>query len=185
MAKLRKMLGDVNGAGCAALMRLIETQSKQTLAAFAIGYAQANALPVFEKAYPEETRLTDAVAGCRAHLRGDVKLADVKPLLRAAAEVARACDASPAALPNDSMQPAAVAAARAVATACATVQTPTNALGFVFYCAAARAYDTLGIGAPADAYDALAEDEFIRAREALAAMAVENEAKPAKIKWGC
>ena len=39
MAALRKMLGDMNSNAATALMRLIETQSKETLTRWAAAYA--------------------------------------------------------------------------------------------------------------------------------------------------
>lgn len=49
MAKLRKMLGDVNSKECVDMMRLIETQSKATLSAWAIDFAKKEYLPIYEK----------------------------------------------------------------------------------------------------------------------------------------
>lgn len=40
MPKMRKMLGDINSQECIALMQLIETQSKDTLAAWAVNYVK-------------------------------------------------------------------------------------------------------------------------------------------------
>ena len=45
MAKLRKMLGDVDSPECIAMMRLIETQSETTLARWALGYVESRILP--------------------------------------------------------------------------------------------------------------------------------------------
>ena len=49
MAKLRKMLGDVDSPECIAMMRLIETQSETTLARWALGYVESRILPVYKK----------------------------------------------------------------------------------------------------------------------------------------
>ena len=40
MAALRKMLGDMNGNAATSLMRLIETQSRETLTRWAAAYAK-------------------------------------------------------------------------------------------------------------------------------------------------
>lgn len=101
MAKLRKMLGNIESQECILLMRLIETQSKETLAA------------------------------------------------------------------------------------CAAVSTPTNALGFLFYGAAAIAYSKEGLTQSAEVYDAAASLELNRAYESLKDAAVPDEQHPAKIKWYC
>ena len=52
--KLRKMLGKMDSPECQALMRQMETQSKQTLAAWAVAYAKERYLPLYQSAYPAE-----------------------------------------------------------------------------------------------------------------------------------
>ena len=104
-------------------MRLMETQSKRTLANWAVAYAKAYYLPVFEAECPEERCLAETVAACESYGKGQTSLNELKPLLREAAQVARAL----------ADRPVAQAAARAVSVACSTVQTPTNALGYLFY----------------------------------------------------
>ena len=52
MAKLRKMLGSLDDPSVAALMRLIETQSRETLAKWAADYTETHYLPVYEKEFP-------------------------------------------------------------------------------------------------------------------------------------
>lgn len=175
MAKLRKMLGDVRSQECADMMALIETQSKATLAAWAVDYARRRYLPVYEKASPGDGRLENTIHACGEYLQGMRKLAEVKPLLREAAQIAREAGENPVAQ----------AAARAVSTACATVQTPTNALGFLFYGAAAVAYGKAGLSEPAETYDAFASKEFRRALADLRDAAVPDEPNPAKINWNC
>lgn len=174
MSKLRKMLGRVDGEAAVALMHLIETQNKTTLAAWALDYAASRCLPVLEANAPGELLPREAVAACRRHLAGEIRLADLKPTLKAAREYAAAVE-----------HPTAQAAARAIATACAVVQTPTNALGFLFYAAAAVAYDEAGLDASAERYDALAEDVLADALAALRAAAVADEPAPVKVNWGC
>lgn len=70
-------------------------------------------------------------------------------------------------------------------TACGVIQTPTNALGFVFYGAAAVAYDALGLSAAAAEYDAFAAAEFEALAASLRAASVPDEVRPAKINWNC
>ena len=171
--KLRKMLGSIDSPECIGLMRLIETQSKETLAKWAVGYAQENYLPVYEKT-GENGCYARAVEACNAFLAGETKLADVKPLLKEARESAA-----------KETDPIAQAAARAISTACSTVTTPTGALGYLFYGAAVFAYTTAGLEASAEEYDALASQELARALDSLHAVAVENEPNPAKINWNC
>lgn len=175
MAKLRKMLCDINSQECIAMMKLIETQSKTTLASWAVGFAKENYLPIYEKECPGDARLADAVAACEKHLAGELLLKELKPVIKEAQLLARDAEGNPVAQ----------AAARAVATACAVINTPTNALGYLFYGAAAVAYDTAGLEEGAEVYDALASAEMKKAWKDLEEKAVPDEPKPAKIKWNC
>lgn len=133
MAKLRKMLGSADAPGVVALMRQMETQSRETLARWSAGYARESLLPICLAAHPQDTlpaRLL-ALAMDWAEGRCDGKM--VRPLLAALRDAAR-----------QETAPAVQAALRAIGTAAAVMQTPTNALGMTFYAAAALAYQTLG-----------------------------------------
>ena len=169
MAKLRKMLGRADAPVCAELMHLMDTQSAATLARWAVEYAAQRALPLCLSA-----PLQEAVDACRAHLSGAQTLRAVKPCIREAQAAAR-----------EESDPVRQAAARAVATACASVQTPTSALGFLFYTAAAIAYSEIGLNADAQRYDALAEREFQAALQSLRQCAIPDEPHPASLNWGC
>lgn len=175
MAKLRKMLGSIESEECNMLMHLIETQSKTTLAAWAVSYVKNNYLRIYETECPGDLRLQETITGCEEYLQGNKKLNEIKPLLKDARQVAA----------EAGERPAAQAAARAIATACATVQTPTNALGFVFYGAAAEAYSQCGLTGNAEIYDNLAAAEFRKAYDTLQQMSVQGEENPAKIVWNC
>ena len=175
MAKLRKMLGRADDPEVVALMRLIETQSRRTLACFAADYARENWLPVYEARCPQDSRVRGALDAAAAWARGEIKAAPAKERIRAAV-----CAAQEA-----QEDPAAQAAARAAATAAGVMGTPTNALGMCFYGAAAVAYHTLGVNAPAGEYDGAAAREFMRIHKALSRAAVPDEANPAKINWNC
>lgn len=174
MPKLRRMLGDIYSPECTALMRLIETQSKETLGKWALGYATENYLPIYEAAFPEDRRLREAAELCGKFFVGEAKLAEIKPALKAARETAARTEAEPAR-----------AAAKAVATAFAAVQTPTNAFGFLLYGAAAAAYSAAGLLESPEIYDELGTKELRRALSSLEAAAVKNEKNPAKINWNC
>lgn len=173
MAKLRKMLGDINSPECIALMRAIETQSKATLAKWAVDRAKTRYLPVYV-AEGGSPRAAECIAACEAHLAGEMPLKEVKPYLRELTQIAREAE-----------QPVLQAAARAISTGCATIQTPTNALGYLFYGAAAVAYHQAGLEADADAYDDLAAKELQDALESLQLVSIESEPNPAKINWNC
>jgi len=172
MPKLRKMLGDVNGAGCTALMRAMETQSKETLAGWAAGYVKEKILPLLV-GRSEDPRPAAAIAAVESCLSGKEKLAQIKSRLKEARDAAK-----------DTADPTTEAAVRAIGTACAVLTTPTNGLGYVFY-AAALAYTRLGTEASAAEYDAAAEEVFRDALDALKAVSVENEPNPAKLQWNC
>lgn len=174
MAKLRKMLGHVDDPQVKALMALIETQSKATLGRWAAGYTQANYLPLYEKAFPSDFRFHEIFKALREHLDGHLPMTKLKPHLREGAQLARSVE-----------DPAIQAAARAMATACGTIQTPTNALGFTFYGAAAAAYSQAGLNESPEEYDRLAQQELDKILDSLQSTAVEDEPDPVKIKWGC
>ena len=172
--KLRKMLGKMDSPECQALMRQMETQSKQTLAAWAVAYAKERYLPLYQSAYPAEERLPAALEACAASQRGE----GAPPAGKAAQKALRQ-------IASETEGPVAQAAARAIATACAAVQTPTNAFGFLLYGAAAFAYHSAGLNAAQDAYDALATQELQRALASLRSASVPGEAHPVKLRWNC
>lgn len=174
MAKLRKMLGDVNSQVCRDIMALIATQNKRTIERWAVEYAAEKCLPVFEKHMPDVDVLRTAVEKCREYAEGSIKLKDLKPFVAEARKYASA-------VKGDVEQ----AAARAVATACASVQTPTNAFGFTMYAAAARAYDALGLEDDIADYEEFAQREMQSVLESFGAVCVENEPDPVKIDWNC
>ena len=174
MAKLRKMLGDINSGTCKALMALIGTQNHATIIKWAVGFASERYLPLYAQLRPDETRLNAAVEGCRDYLSGGMKFAALKPVLSEARKLA-----------SGEKGEVAQAAARAVSTACASAQTPTNAFGFLMYGAAAAAYARQGLDKPQAVYDAEAKAELQAAYESLQAASVENEPNPVKIDWNC
>lgn len=174
MAALRKMLGDLADPSVVALMRLIETQSKMTLAAWAANEARVTLLPLLAKTGSSDLRPSAAIDGVEACLAGTLPLKELKPLLADARKAGQEL--------NDN--PVQQAAARAVGTAAAVLTTPTNALGYTFYLCAAVAYDRLGLDAPQADYDAAASREG-RLLADLQACAIPDEPSPAKVNWGC
>ena len=174
MAKLRKMLGDIQSPSVIALMRLIETQSKETLARWAIEYAMTNCRTLYKDTYPTDTRLSDAVTAVEGYLGGEIKLKDIKPYLREAATAAKEAEGV-----------VEQAAARAIATACAVVQTPTNALGYTFYCVAAMVYARVGLEQEQEVYNTQAEEGFKEVLKSLEVIAVQDESNPVRVNWNC
>lgn len=177
MAKqLRKMLGKADSPYIVSLMRLIETQSKATIAKWCMDYTEAHILPIYNKYYPDDNRPQSAIFAARDWFEGKKKLPEVKDvILNSCHAAAREAEGNPAAQ----------AAARACGQASACFHTPTHSLGLAFYGSAAIAYDRVGLGESAEVYDAIAAEECAKMEAALAAVAVENEPNPAKINWGC
>ena len=176
MPKLRKMLGGADSPYIVSLMRLIETQSKATIATWCLDYTETNILPIFERRCPDDGRPRMALEASRDWFEGRNKLSEVKSI------ILNQCHAAARELEAD---PAAQAAARACGQAAACFHTPTHSLGLAFYGAAAIAYDRAGTGESAEVYDRIAAEECAKMEAALRAIAVEDEPNPAKIKWNC
>lgn len=173
MAKLRKMLGSPEDPSIKGLMGLIETQSKRTLALWAVQYVREQYLPLCAS-LPEGARMEQIAAEVEHCLEQNSSFTQLKPILKEARELAKAVE-----------DPAAQAACRAAATAYAVFQTPTNALGFAFYGAAARAYAKAGVHGSPEQYDLLAQEEFEKILSSLQAAAVPDEPNPVKVNWNC
>jgi len=174
MAKLRKMLGDVRSDVCIELMALISSQNRHTIEKWAVGHAAEKCLPIFERERPGEGIMRAAIMHCREYFAGEMPLKELKPFVAEARRYA-----------SGEKGDVAQAAARAIATACASVQTLTNAFGFTMYAAAASAYAELGLDRQQSEYDAFAEREMQAALESFRKIAVENEPDPVNLNWNC
>lgn len=175
-SKLRKMLGAADSPYIISLMRLIETQSKATIAKWCMDYAEEFILPIYENAYPGDLRPRGAIDAARDWFDGRKKLPEVKDIiLNSCHRAARECEDNPAAQ----------AAARACGQAAACFHTPTHSLGLAFYGAAAIAYFNAGTGKAHETYDKIAAEECAKMEAALKAISVENESDPVKINWRC
>lgn len=175
MAKLRKMLGSADASYIVSLMRLIETQSKETIADWCVNYAEKNILGIYEKDFPDDIRLRELIHCFRAYRAGTIKVKDLKTAVAAANAAAREAEGNPAAQ----------AAARTAGQAAAAVYTPTHSLGFAFYGSAAIAYDRVGIYEKPEVYEQIASEECCKMESALWEIAVLQEKNPAKLKWHC
>lgn len=171
---LRKMLGSITEPAVVGLMRQIETQSKETLAAWAATEVRTHMLPLVTEG-SDDPRPAAAIGAVEACLRGERTLKELKPCLADARKASQALTATPVQQ----------AAARAIATACAVLNTPTGALGFTFYFAAATAYARAGLTAAQAVYDALATEELTRLLDSLRAVSVPDEPNPVQVDWGC
>jgi hypothetical protein len=176
MKKLRKTFGSADAPSTVALMRLIETQSKATIANWTLGYAQEKVLPLFKKSCPDDERPEHAIAAAREWLDGKVKLPYVKNI------ILNECHAAARELDGN---PVAQAAARAIGQSAGCIHAAPHSLGLLFYAAAAVGYDRLGLDATEAEYNKIAEEVCADYTAALRAVAVENEPNPAQCKWNC
>lgn len=175
MAKVRKMLGKADSPYIVSLMRLIETQSKNTIVKWCNEYAREYILPIYEKDYPEDSRLKNALNASNEWLEGKMKLTEAKKIIKEAQIAAREVEGNPAAQ----------AAARAIGATTATINTITSSLGLAFYGAAAIAYSSIGVNEKGEVYDEIAARECRNMEEALRKVAIIDEPNPAKINWNC
>lgn len=173
MAKLRKMMGELDDPAIIELMALIQTQSKETLSKWTYEYVKENYLPLYLEITNDDT-LVDLMGVCAQYLAKEIKISEVKLAIKEARSIAQKCQ-----------MPVAQAFARAISTAMATITTPTNALGFCFYGACGMAYFQAGIDQDKSTYDQLASQELVRILESLKKVAISNEAHPVNIKWNC
>lgn len=159
MAKPTKTLGRPDAPCLAALRARVEACEKPALAAWCLDTAQERFLPVYERAFPGDTRLAQTVEAARAWLRGEARLPDVRNLiLNAAHAAAREAESLPAAQ----------AAARAAGHAASVIHARRHALGLAHYGAAALAYESLGTNAGGEAYGAVFERLCLELEESLA-----------------
>jgi hypothetical protein len=175
MTKARKMLSDLEAPYIRELMKQIETQSKPTLAHWAVDYADRVILPVWKKRCKDDSRPENALQAARAWLSGAIKLPQAKAVILECHAAARESEADPAAQ----------AAARAIGQCASTIHSARHCIGLAFYGALAVAYDTLGPDVPWQRLEQCAACECWRMLEALRAVSVDNEPNPAKIGWKC
>ncbi|WP_291649726.1 putative immunity protein [Clostridium sp.] len=175
MSKVRKMLGKADSPYIVSLMRLIETQSKNTIVKWCNDYAREHVLPIYEKDYPEDSRLKNSLNAVNEYLEGNIKLTEAKKVIKEVQVAAREAEGNHAAQ----------AAARAIGATTTTINTITSSLGLAFYGAAAIAYSSIGVNANSDVYDEIASIECKNMEDALRKVAIIDEPNPAKINWYC
>ena len=174
MPKLKKMFSDISNPHIQQMMRIIETQSKQTLVNWCCDYAEKQILPIYQEHFPDDKRPQVAVSAARDCLAGKIRLPEAKKLILACHEAAREAE-------NNS---AAQAAARAAGQAASSIHTATHALGIAFYGAMAVAYNKVA-NETQEVYHRLAEEELAGIEDSLRAVCVENEPNPVKVNWNC
>lgn len=170
MAKLRKTLGSPTEPAVVALMESMEGKSKETLTTWAMAYVTEKYLPLVAET-PLFSELLEKTKDC---MTGNLPLKDWKALLAEARKVSAA-----------EKEPVREAAARAIVTACGTWQTPTNALGFCFYGAAAMAYHQAGTAETKETYDMLATKELEQILASLMQVKTAPDEQAAKLQWNC
>lgn len=175
MSKARKMLSDWKAPYIQSLMKLIETQSKATLAHWAVDYSERVILPLYSKYYPIDLRPQNALNAAREWLSGAIKLPQAKSAILECHAAAREADGTPVAQ----------AAARTIGQCASTIHSAQHCIGLAFYGALAVAYDRLGTDAPWGQIEQCAAEECGRMEAALRTVAVENEPNLAKIDWKC
>lgn len=175
MARARKMLSDWDAPYIQALVRLIETQSKPTLAHWAVDYAESVLLPLWSRHYPDDLRPQNALNAAREWLSGAIKLPQAKAVILECHAAAREAEGNPVAQ----------AAARAIGQCASTIHSARHCIGLALYGALAVAYDTLGTKVPWEQLEQCVADECGRMLDALRAVSVDNEPNPAKIDWKC
>lgn len=170
MAKPRKTLGSPTEPAVVALMEGMEGKSKEALTTWAMAYVTEKYLPLVAET-PLFAELLEKTKDC---MTGNLPLKDWKALL---AEARKASAAE--------KEPVREAAARAIVTACGTWQTPTNALGFCFYGAAAMAYHQAGTAETKETYDMLATKELEQILASLMQVKTAPNEQAAKLQWNC
>lgn len=170
MAKLRKTLGSPTEPTVISLMESMEGKSKETLTTWTMAYVTEKYLPLVTET-PLFSELLEKTKDCMA---GNLPLKDWKALL---AETRKTSAAE--------KEPVREAAARAIVTACGTWQTPTNALGFCFYGAAAMAYHQAGTAETKETYDMLATKELEQILASLKQVKTAPDEQAAKLQWNC
>jgi len=175
MPKLRKMLSDWNAEYIQSLVKLIDTQSKTTLANWAVNYAEKELLPIWQKYYPNDYRPQNAINAARQWLSGVIKLPQAKPVILQCHAAAREAGDNAAAQ----------AAARAIGQSASTVHSARHCIGLALYGTVATAYEALGTDVAWTQIERYAAKECGRMEVALRAVSIANEPNPAKIDWKC
>ena len=170
MAKLRKTLGSPTEPAVVALMESMEGKSKETLTTLAMAYVTEKYLPLVAET-PLFAELLEKTKDCMV---SSLPLNEWKGLLSEARKASAA-----------EKEPVREAAARAIVTACDTWQTPTNALGFCFYGAAAMAYHQAGTAETKETYDMLATKELEQILASLMQVKTAPNEQAAKLQWNC
>lgn len=175
MPKVRKMLSDWNASYIQSIVKVMETQSKNTLTQWAIDYAEEHLLPLWQKHFPLDPRPQNSLKAARDWMTGTCKLPEAKKVILECHAAARESESNPVAQ----------ASARAIGQSASTIHSAKHAIGLVLYGALAIAYDKMGIKAPWEELEKCAAKECELMLQALQLIAVKDELNPAKLDWNC
>ena len=89
MTALRKMLGDMNGSAATSLMRLIETQSKETLTRWAAAYAKEHYLLLIKEEPEIFHQMEQTISAVENFLNKEMMLKELKLHLAGARSAAK------------------------------------------------------------------------------------------------
>lgn len=145
MPKLKKILNNRDAIYLQPLVKLMEAQDKVTLVNWAICYSEQVMLQLWNKYYPEDLRPQNALKAAKAWLSGDIKLPEAKTRILECHSAAR----------DVYLNPAAQAAARAIAQSASTIHCAGHCMGLPLYGALAVAYDEVGTDVSQDSIDEL------------------------------
>ena len=175
MPKLRKMLNDVNADYIQELMKLIESQSKETIALWCINYATEHFLPIWQQEKPNDTRPLNALNAAKSYLDGNIKLTEAKKEIMLCRTAARET------VDNH----IAHGIARTIDAAASTIHNPAGSISIAFYGALTLAYHYHGLDASWEILEQAAISECHKMIASFKKISIENEPNPAKITWGC
>lgn len=173
--KPRKMLNNWEAPCIQSLIKIIPTQSKTTLAHWAIDYAEEHLIPIWNKYYAQDERPFLALEKARLWLAGQLKLPQVKPAILNCHEAAQ----------EAAQHPIALAAARAIGQCASTIHSARHCIGLVLYGALAIAYEQKGVDTKWEELEDFANKECVKMEKALQRIAVVNETNPSNIDWKC
>ncbi len=173
MVKPRKMLTNINAPYILSLTELMKTQSKVTLARWAIDYAEDALLKLWNKYDDGDLRPKQAIDAARMWLQGTIKLPEAKQAILACHSAARE--------KQDNLVQ--MIAARAIGQAASTIHSARHALGLPLYGSLALAYESLGEHAAPDAIEGFVQAECNRMLGALRLVSTSAEPSPARNRW--
>jgi len=174
MAKLRKMLNNIELPCLQSQMRLIDTQSRLTISSWCINYAEEVFLPLWEEYFPENDSCRNAINATKEYNNNKI---DLKEANRYIMECRKAAQTTTGHI--------AQGCARTIDGACCTIHNPASSLCLALYGAPTLGYKALGLDTPWEEIEVYAIKECAKIEEALRMVSIKDEPNPAKIKWNC